>query len=145
MRIETNGFGQIVVSPPPSKLHSARQGALLVLLHQAIGKFVLAECPISTHDGVRSADVAWCSPQRYEQVKGQSTFEIAPEICVEVLSPSNSLAEMQAKRKLYFASGALECWTCDLAGQMCYYDHNQPDTPMTHSKLSPEFPSFIQD
>ncbi len=144
-RIETNAFGQIVMSPPPSKLHSVRQGAILVLLHQTLGRFVLAECPLSTADGVRSADVAWCSPQRYEQFKDQSIFEIAPEICVEVLSPSNSLAEMQAKRQLYFAAGAIECWTCDLNGHMCYYDRDQPDTPMNQSNLSVSFPSVIID
>jgi len=142
-RIETNGFGQIVVSPPPSKLHSARQGAILVSLHQALGEFVFAECPISTFDGVRSADVAWCSPQRYRQLKDQSTFEIAPEICVEVLSPRNTAAEMQTKRQLYFNAGAIECWTCDLNGQMTYYDRDQPDTPMNQSKLCPEFPCTI--
>jgi Uma2 family endonuclease len=144
-RIETNGFGQIVVSPPPNKLHSVRQGAILVLLHQLSGKSVMAECPISTIDGVKSADVAWCSPQRFEEVGEQVIFEIAPEICVEVLSPSNTAAEMDAKRQLYFEAGAIECWTCDLEGRMTYYDHQAPGTPMPHSTICPHFPSIIND
>ena len=144
-RIETKGFGQIVVSPPPNKLHSARQGAILVHLHQALGKSVMAECPISTPDGVKSADVAWCSPTRYAEVAGQSTFETAPEICIEVLSPSNTTAEMQAKRQLYFAAGAVESWICDLEGRMIYYHCDRPDTPMTKSILCPDFPNSITD
>lgn len=142
-RIETNGFGQIVVSPPPSKLHSVRQGAILVLLHQLLGKSVMAECPISTIDGVKSADVAWCSPQRYEEVGEQVIFEIAPEICIEVLSPSNTAAEMDAKRQLYFAAGAIECWICDLEGRMTYYDRQEPSTPMPQSNICPSFPATI--
>jgi len=144
-RIETNGFGQIVVSPPPNKLHSARQGAIVVHLHQALGKSVMAECPISTQDGVKSADVAWCSPIRYAEVAGQSTFEIAPEICIEVLSPSNTIAEMQAKRQLYFAAGAVECWICDLDGLMTYYHRSNPDGSMSASTLCPHFPTTITD
>jgi Uma2 family endonuclease len=144
-RIETNGFGQIVVSPPPNKLHSVRQGAILVYLHQELGRSVLAECPISTIDGVKSADVSWCSPQRLMDVGDQAIFEVAPEICVEVLSPSNTFAEMQAKRQLYFAAGAEECWVCDLDGRMTYYHIDSPGTPMPKSKRCPHFPDTIND
>ena len=144
-RIETNGFGQILMTPPAGGMHSGRQGQIVYEIRRLLGNHVLPECPILTIDGVKAADVGWFSPSRYVDVRGQSVFEIAPEICVEVLSPRNTAAEMQAKRDLYFSAGAIECWTCDLNGQMTYYDRNQPDTPMTHSKLSPEFPSVIQD
>ena len=36
----------------------------------------------------------------------------APEICIEVLSLSNSPAEMNEKRDLYFEAGAHEVWIC---------------------------------
>ena len=34
----------------------------------------------------------------------------APEICVEVTSPSNSKEEIEHKTELYLAKGALEVW-----------------------------------
>src|SRR5436190_590555 len=37
-------------------------------------------------------------------------FPRAPEICVEVISPSNTDAELREKGSLYFAAGALD--TC---------------------------------
>jgi hypothetical protein len=43
-------------------------------------------------------------------------FELAPEICVEVLSPSNSAAEINEKLALYFDAGATEVWICNLDG-----------------------------
>ena len=144
-RIETNGFGQIIMTPPAGGMHSDKQGQLVYQLRQRLGNHVLPECPILTMDGVKAADIGWFSPNRYVGVRGQSVFEVAPEICVEVLSPRNTPAEMQAKRQLYFSAGALECWICDLDGNMAYYDRDQPETPLNQSKLVPEFPSFIQD
>ena len=142
-RIETNAWGQIIVTPPLDGSHCVKQFRIAFQLQKLMSGSALTECPISTVDGVRAADAAWFSDDRYARVRGQSVFEIAPEICVEVLSPRNTAAEMQAKRELYFNAGAIECWTCDLNGQMTYYDRDQRDTPMNQSKLSPEFPSFI--
>ena len=48
-------------------------------------------------------------------------LERAPEICVEVLSPSNSEPEMNEKRALYFEAGAHEVWICDLDGKMEFH------------------------
>ncbi|MEM6366188.1 MAG: Uma2 family endonuclease, partial [Planctomycetota bacterium] len=66
-----------------------------------------------------------------------------PEICVEVVSPSNTDSELRHKRQLYFDAGAIECWTCDQQGQMAFYQNNNPDTPHNKSKLCPEFPYEI--
>jgi len=144
-RIETNAWGQIIMTPPVDAPHSSKQSEIAYQLRILLGSKVLVECPISTSDGVRAADVGWFSVARYEQVRGQLACEIAPEICVEVLSPRNTAAEMQVKRQLYFAAGALECWLCDRNGKMTYYDRDQPDVSMNQSKLCPEFPSFIKD
>ena len=48
-------------------------------------------------------------------------FVEAPEICVEILSPSNTLAEMDEKKELYFARGCKEFWVCDSEGTMKFY------------------------
>jgi Uma2 family endonuclease len=142
-RIETNAFGNILMSPPPDSPHCQRSFRIGRLLEQILGGIGFGECPISTIDGVKACDAAWFSAERYAQVRGQRAFELAPEICVEVVSPSNSAAELQHKRDLYFDAGALECWTCDQHGNMTYYDAGKSDAPQTQSKLCPNFPEFI--
>ncbi len=142
-RIETNAYGELVMNPPPSGTHSCRQGRLTILLDQHLGGHVLPECPISTIDGVKASDVGWYSAGRMATVEGQDAFEIAPEICVEILSPSNSAAEMKHKRHLYFEAGAEEVWLCDRNGKIDFYQAHAPDTPVSSSARSPDFPRAI--
>ena len=144
-RIETNAWGQIIMTPLPDGSHCVKQFRIALQLQKLMSGSALTECPISTVDGVRAMDAAWYSDERYARVRGQSVFEIAPEICVEVLSPCNTAAEMQTKRQLYFSAGALECWTCDLNGQMTYYERNQPEIRLERSKLCPNFPCNVVD
>ncbi len=77
-RIETNGFGQIIMTPPSTGPHCVRQFSIAMKLQNLLGGRALTECPISTVDGVRAADAAWFSSERYQQVAGQLAFEIAP-------------------------------------------------------------------
>src|SRR6266436_3035047 len=87
-RIETDRHGHIIMSPPPAPSHGSFQleigRQLWTLLPE--GR-VLTECPISTADGVKAADVTWASPERMRDLGDQVCFPRAPEICVEVLSP----------------------------------------------------------
>ncbi|MCU0797225.1 MAG: Uma2 family endonuclease [Akkermansiaceae bacterium] len=140
-RIETNAHGNILMSPPPSGIHSSRQGEITFLLRQILGGRALPECPVSTIDGVRSADVGWYSNSLFAEVSGQTVFEQAPEICVEILSPSNSPSEIREKRKLYFDAGAREVWICDLKGTMSFFCSTDEDIPSSH--LCPDFPPSI--
>ena len=142
-RIETNAHGQLVMNPLPSGDHSYRQSMILLRLGELLGGVPLVECPISTIDGVKAADVGWYSDGRYASVRGQDVFERAPEICVEVISPSNAVSEMVEKKSLYFEAGAEEVWFCQQDGTMEFYDHHQPDTRLTTSRLNPSFPSKI--
>jgi len=144
-RIETDGFGRIVMTPPAGGAHSGRQENILLKLKEHLGGRALPECPISTVDGVRAADIGWYSLDRYASVRGQLAFETAPEICVEILSPRNTSEEMQTKRRLYFEAGALECWQCDLEGRMSYYIRNEPEKAKLKSARCPDFPDVIED
>lgn len=103
---------------------------------------VVAECPISTEDGVKVADVVWLSKERSAATEGQACLEIAPEICVEVISPSNTEAEMREKTALYFAAGADEVWRCEADGRMRYFVSPETEEPL--SSVCPDFPARIQ-
>ena len=142
-RIETNAYGHILMTPPASGSHSSKQGDISYRLRQLLGGHSLPECPISTIDGVKSADVGWYSEERFAKVDGQQAFELAPEICVEVLSPSNSNAEMELKRHLYFEAGAKEVWFCEITGKMQFYLEQNIDLPQEDSQLCRSFPNKI--
>jgi Uma2 family endonuclease len=43
-----------------------------------------------------------------------SYFTGAPDLAVEIISPSDSAAEIDDKTSLYFRYGAQECWTVNL-------------------------------
>ena len=142
-RIETNAFGKILMSPPVHGDHSDRTARILFKLRDLLGGNPLPECPVSTIGCVRVPDVGWYSDTRYATVKGRSAFETAPEICVEVLSPDNTPAEMREKRQLYFEAGALEFWTCDLDNRMTFHLADEPEREQAATVLCPDFPPHV--
>jgi Uma2 family endonuclease len=142
-RIETDRHGQIIMSPPPGTNHGRHQGTIACLLREHLPKGeVVTECPISTADGVKAADVAWASSKVLHELGNRQCFVKAPEICVEVLSPRNSKAEIEEKRRLYFDAGAKEVWVCSLKGEMTFYG-TKSDAALASSKLCPKFPKKV--
>ncbi len=139
-KVECNAFGNVIMMPPAAGEHSHRTMKIQVALLSRLGGLALPECPISTIDGVRAADVGWYSEERFERVRGQIAFEIAPEICVEVLSPDNTEREMIAKRNLYLEAGALEVWLCGKNGKMRFFNLSGEQDA---SAICPEFPADI--
>ena len=141
-KIETNRHHKILMSPA-SSWHSSFQGDLGNLLHQHLpaGK-VLVECPIDTSDGTRAADVAWMSRERWLPHRRTLSLPVAPEICVEVLSPSNTRQEMLEKMALYYERGALEVWLCDEDGRMEFFVKDQ-SMSVPSSVLCPSFPQQL--
>ena len=57
---------------------------------------------------------------RFQRKKyGEVTpLKVAPEICIEILSPSNSNTEIVDKIDLYLAKGAKEVWIVDESGKI---------------------------
>jgi Uma2 family endonuclease len=142
-RIETDRHGHIIMTPPPAPIHGSYQSEIAYLLRHLMARGrVLTECPISTADGVKAADVAWASPARIRELGDQVCFAHAPEICVEVLSPENTTVEMHEKMTLYFDAGAEEVWLCDLAGNISFREPAATQ-PLSRSRACPEFPPRI--
>jgi len=142
-RIETDRFGHIIMSPPPAPSHGGYQAEIVFLLRTLlVRRRVLTECPISTADGVKAADVAWASPECLQRLGNRTFFPQAPEICVEVLSPSNTDAEIDEKIALYFDAGAREVWLCASSGAMKFLAHGTPH-PVESSPLCPAFPKQV--
>jgi len=130
--------------PLPDPFHGNFQAEVACLLHNLTDNGrVITECPISTADGVRAADVAWASPALIEVLGRSVCFPQAPEICVEVISPSNSEMEIEEKMALYFDAGAKEVWTCTESGAMNFFAA-RGSRSMRASHLCPQFPKRIE-
>lgn len=64
----------------------------------------------------------------------------ALEICVEIVSPSNSSEEMRLKADLFFERGAKEVWVCDEEGSLQFMGSRGP---LERSILAPDFPTSL--
>jgi Uma2 family endonuclease len=121
-KIELNRYGKIEMSPASNK-HGRLQSYFVTLLARKLKKgVVLTECSIQTCEGVRVADVAWCSNDFIKQHDYETPYSSAPEIYIEVVSPSNSKEEMANKVGWYLQAGAKEVWIVWENGLIEYYD-----------------------
>lgn len=84
---------------------------------------MIFSCSTATSDGVKVADVAWASDEFIAEFGDATPYPKAPEICVEIVSPSNSKQEIEHKVELYLAKGALEVWVVDSKKQITFYTH----------------------
>ena len=108
-KIELDAWGRMVMAPPPSVYHGVLQGRLCCRL-SALGGEVIIEAPIVTRTGLFVTDLAWASTVFTSAHEGETPLTRAPEICVEVVSPSNSRKELREKVAGYLAVGAVEVW-----------------------------------
>ncbi len=109
-KIELNAYGTIEMSPASTR-HARFQAAVAhALAAQLPHGTALTECGIATQEGVRVPDAAWASAEFVARHGDMTPLPQAPEICVEILSPANTDAEMAMKTRAYLEAGAVEVW-----------------------------------
>jgi Uma2 family endonuclease len=141
-RIETDAFGNILMSPPPDGAHQKRELRIATLLEMLLpGDGTVTERAVLTDLGVKVPDVIWLAPHRAHEIEGTRPLTPAPEICVEVRSPGNTIQELYEKRDAYFRAGAQEVWICDLSDQIMFFEGSGE---LNKSKLCPDFPAVIE-
>ena len=121
-KVETTRGGAILMSPSSNWHGSARVQVGLCLCKGLSRGEVITACSILTSYGVKVADVAWASEAFMAEHGYRTPYPVAPEICVEVVSPGNSVAEIEAKVNLYLAKGALEVWVVRNDGSVDFFD-----------------------
>ncbi|MBK1725342.1 Uma2 family endonuclease [Thiocystis violacea] len=123
-KIELDKWGRILMSPA-SNNHGSLQFETGVKIRDAKkgkGK-VITECSIQTSQGVKVADVAWASDAFIDKYGFETPYKRAPEICVEIVSPSNSQGEIDEKIELYLSKGAHEVWIVSEDGNTRYHTY----------------------
>ena len=118
-KLELDVWGRMVMSPPGT-YHAMVQGRLWGRL-ALLGGQVFGETPIVTATGLFVTDAAWGSAEFVKKHGGETPLMRAPEICIEVVSPSNSAKELNDKRCGYLEAGAQEVWFLFLASKRCEF------------------------
>ena len=141
-KIELNAMGVIEMSPASNR-HGIRQAAISrALADQLPDGTAMVECSIMNGDGVRVPDVAWASAAFMARHGDVTPFPAAPEICVEVRSPSNTDAEMEFKKQLFLRAGAVEVWIVPEQGECRYFDDRGEQSASRFSVSLPSDPVF---
>jgi hypothetical protein len=109
-KVELNEKGAIEVSPPTTRHAFLQAYVSREVARQRPEGTTFTECPVETEIGVRVPDVVWASPEFMRRHGAESEFRAGPDLCVEVLSPTNTRAEIGEKVAAYLAAGAREVW-----------------------------------
>jgi Uma2 family endonuclease len=109
--------GELVSVTRPKLKHILIQTRLERLLETVAGEagtvvMELSFRPCPEYE-LRVADVAYVCRDRWEAADLEDNLSGAPELVIEVLSPSNTVAEIYDKEKLCLENGAQEFWVVD--------------------------------
>ena len=121
-KIEIDAWGKLEMSPASNR-HGRLQMAIGgELMRQLPDGVVISECSIFTRIGIRVPDVVWASAAFMADFGEITPYLRAPEICVEIISPSNTQTEIDEKIGAYLAAGAREVWLVSEAGDIRYFN-----------------------
>jgi Uma2 family endonuclease len=110
--------GHLVMSPSPTVQHQRLVFRLSKALDVYVsenegGEVLLSPMDVRLSDEtVVQPDVLYVSPDRAEQL-GEQEIDGAPDLVIEVVSPSTSHLDVFDKKRLYEQSGVREYWIVD--------------------------------
>ncbi len=111
--------GELFVSPSPSVQHQIAVSSLLSAMHQHakeknLGLVLTAPIGVRlpVEETIVQPDLLFISRERLEVVK-DNVIDGAPDLVVEILSPSNWVYDRTRKQKTYEQAGVREYWIVD--------------------------------
>jgi Uma2 family endonuclease len=105
--------GEHLVSPFPKLRHLLLQRRLseIISKHESEGWMYFVEGGYElSDDTLLRPDVSVASREQVESTKGDEWLQGAPPLVVEIVSPSNTAAEVVRKVDAYLLHGACEVW-----------------------------------
>jgi len=113
--------GEVVVISPPKHGHQRLQDRLQTLLQGLLDRYVvhmeMTFRPMPEHE-VWVADVGCVSAERDDATGDDEYLKGAPELVIEVLSPSKTVDEINDKMFICMANGCNGFWTVDPKRQL---------------------------
>lgn len=158
MLAELNAEGEVVFMSPSGGATGARNAHVVKKLGvwaDEDGSGVVFDSSagfVLPNGAVRSPDAAWVRRRRLAKVPARQRerfLPLCPEFVVEIASPSDRLADLQAKMDEYMANGAELGWLIDPAGRtVSVYRPGAPGQQVTNANsidAEPLLPGFTLD
>ena len=113
--------GEIVTMPTVKSVHAEVEAALIILLggyirQKRLGRiysgdagFVVERDP-EGRDTVRGLDIAFVSLAKAPEPLPNTWLEIAPDLAIEIMSPSNTAADIRLKVRQLLRAGCAQVW-----------------------------------
>jgi Uma2 family endonuclease len=140
-KVERLASGEILVKTPSGFRNNRREAYLVHELFawaeaDGRGEAVSSNAGFNLPDGsTLSPDAAWVESSRLSSLseREQERFlPFAPDFLIEILSPSDSLPELDARMKQWIANGVLLAWRIDpFGGTVAIYAPGQTPVVLT--------------
>lgn len=110
--------GKLYMTPAPNPKHQTIIGELYTFIKkQSIGKIFFSPIDVFLDDkNIFQPDLLFISEENKNLISDRG-IEGAPDLIIEVLSPSNAYLDRNIKKEIYFEKGVKEYWIVDLANQ----------------------------
>ncbi|MFS8815646.1 Uma2 family endonuclease [Synechococcus sp. R60.4] len=158
LRLERTAKGELVAMAPVSSESGLRNADLLGQLWQwnrrtSLGLVFDSSTGFALPNGaIRSPDAAWIAKERWQQLTPEQRRRFAPlcpDFVLELRSPSDDLAALQAKLQEYLENGSQLGWLIDPESQRVYvYRPGQPVQVLerpAYLEGDPALPGFVAD
>ena len=150
--------GELYMTPPPIPEHQGFLGELHVALHtfvreNRLGRVYFAPIGVVlSEDDVFQPDLIFISNERLHIINWGHAVQGAPDLAVEVLSPSTARRDRTLKRERYARFGVREYWIADIVARTIEVNVLSGDEFTTIGVygdgdvlVSPLFPGFSMD
>lgn len=158
LRMELTAEGDLIVMPPAGGESSQRNAEITMQLgswakHHGTGTtFDSSGGFVLPNGAVRSPDASWVERTRLATLTNEQRrkfLPLCPEFVVELRSPSDSLAILQAKMQEYLENGAKLGWLIDPENRRVYvYRPGEPVRELKNPENvsgNPVLPGFVLD
>lgn len=109
--------GEVVLVPPPKRGHQRIQRRVPMLSAKLAGERAVVEMEMAfrptPENEVWQADVGYVSSERDDATADDEYLAGSPDLVVEVLSPSNTVDEINDKMSLCMTTGCSSFWVVD--------------------------------
>ena len=115
--------GELYMTPPPIPEHQGFLGELHVVVHafvreNRLGRVYFAPIGVVlSEDDIFQPDMIFISNERLHIIKPGRYVQGAPDLAVEVLSPSTARRDRTLKRERYARFCVLEYWIADIVAK----------------------------
>jgi Uma2 family endonuclease len=102
--------GELVSMPPTFGIHGKIQARVVRLIPEPLGLTLVDTGFLLGPDTLRAPDVAFFSAERARGLNLAARLNVPPDLAVEIISPSETAADIAHKVRQYLSAGVKVIW-----------------------------------